>query len=688
MVNALTPLQSETRSEGLILHQSLHGYAQGHRLLESSVSIPDDLKRVMLRMSDLSGTTVANGFQDYLTGYPLQSMDAYALAKTWYASEMARPGCVWTHTFIIPSHVMAKIVSLAGIRTLFRRPSLGSTGDAYSKPVLLECESLDAESENGLEEGLKLRAFLVAHYTKDARPLIVPAANADEYASLVFALWSQKWPALRMGFTFSTGSLSARTFEKRPLDVQCVPIPALRQVSREIADSGFGELTLPDPIPSDIPRWAILASDDAMQHCGGPLRRFLWSVADEDSYRKDFESFVSIYDSLDEQRLPFAKTLELTAMHFPQPSDGQRLKAVLLRDRNELSLPHASPKEILFALATTEHHESFDASELALNERACHLMVERPTDAYLLVGELLRASMNPIGDEILRSLMIAMSPEDASVFANGQQQFLPTLFRVNPRLAVSPQLWRLGGDRKRELFESIVAQPEIAPEVVCGIIDAMLESDSDGFIRRAFTQWGQVAIFEALDWSEAHGGSLTQNCRAALSFHVSDVTSWIATGQKSTNILAALAYVVAPYAGRVAQGDTKVWLHTLHAVRENHRKEDADYVAAFLFALALCNAPPAPLDLVSESFERVHWLAEKQQLRDDAWSIIEPFVPELKWGKNWDWCERMRRALMSAFMRYAWPPRQLRERVKDQDLVRQLLKSARKVGADHYFESV
>ena len=48
----------------------------------------------------------------------------------------------------------------------------------------------------------------------------------------------------------------------------------------------------------------------------------------------------------------------------------------------------------------------------------------------------------------------------------------------------------------------------------------------------------------------------------------------------------------------------------------------------------------------------------------------------------------MRRALMSAFMRYAWRPWQLRERVKDQDLVSQLSKSARKVGAEPYFQGV
>src|SRR5438067_1609654 len=58
--------------------------------------------------------------------------------------------------------------------------------------------------------------------------------------------------------------------------------------------------------------------------------------------------------------------------------------------------------------------------------------------------------------------------------------------------------------------------------------------------------------------------------------------------------------------------------------------------SAFVLALALCNAPPAPLDLVSESFERVHWLAEKEQLRDEAWFILQPLVPELSWGKTRD----------------------------------------------------
>lgn len=688
MANALTFLQPNTGAGRLPLHQALHGYAEGHRLLESSIPIPDDLKRPMLRMSDLSGTSVLSGFQDYLTGYPLPSLDAYALARTWYAPEMSRPGCVWTHTFIITASTMARIGSLSVIRPLFRRPDGRAIAEIYSKPIFLDTDSQQPQDFVGeSEQQARIQALIAAHYDKESRPVVVPTSNSDEYADLIFALWSQKWPTLRMSFTFCTGSLSARTYENRPLDVQCVSVAAARQVSREIVEAGFGQPIVLDSAGSDPPRWSILAANDALLGEQGPVRGFLWSAADNDSPRAYFQPFLKIYHDLADS-LPFSGILELTAELFPSPSDGKNLKRVLLGAQKTLSIPHLESETILLALATTEHHQSFDLDQLSLKEQASRLMSERPTAGRVLLRELFRASLNPIGDEILKALVVTMRPEDALEFAADQQQFLPALFGANPNLATAPELWRVAKDRQRELFESLPGQPSMEPELVRRIIDALLDSSSDGLIGRAFKQWGRVAILEALDWMESHGGSIKENSRTALTYYLPDVMAWVGPERnRSTAMLAALAHVVAPYASQIANNDSTVWLHTLRALHEN-RNDDANYVSAFVFALGLCNAPPAPLDLVSESFERVHRLAEIEQLRDDSWFILQPLVPQLSWGKNWDKCERMRRALMSAFMRYSWPASQLRERIKNPHLVGQLLKSARKVGADYYFHNV
>lgn len=686
MANALTSLQSGVETGGPRLHQSLHGYAEGHRLLESSIPIPDDLKRLMLRMSDLSGTSVVSGFQDYLTGYPLGSLNAYALAKTWYAPEMSRPGCVWTHTLIIPAAVMAQLTILSPIRLLFRRPNGQSISEAYSKPVGLEAEPLIREREPSPEQLVSMQAFIAAHYQKGPYPLIVPALNSHQYTDLIFAAWSQKWPSLRMSFTFSTGSLSARTIENHPLEVQCVPVGATRQVSREVAEAGFGKPVIVDFASPDLPRWTKVAANDALHDGRGPVRSFIWSVADKDSARADFESFVKIYSALKES-LPFPNVLELTAELFPKPTDGRQLKRAILGRQQISSIPRINSKDILLALATTEHYQSFDPEEPSLRDQASYLLKDQHAAAYQLLGELFRASLNPIGDEILRTLILAMHPEDALLYATNEQQFLPALFRANAALATSAGMWGLARNHNRELFESVAAHPIVAPQVAREIVDALLESRSDELIGQAFARWGSAAVLEALDWIDAHGGQITEPCRAALRQHVTDVMRWVGTErEKSTGTLAALAHVVAPYSIQIAQYDSTAWTRALYALRENRQWDEVNYMSAFLLALGLCNAPPAPLDLISESFERVHRLAERSELTDDAWFILRPLVPELNWRKNWDWCERMRRALMLAFRRHGWPAWQLRKRIINQELVKQLLRSAREIRAEYYFE--
>jgi hypothetical protein len=106
---------------------------------------------------------------------------------------------------------------------------------------------------------------------------------------------------------------------------------------------------------------------------------------------------------------------------------------------------------------------------------------------------------------------------------------------------------------------------------------------------------------------------------------------------------------------------------------------ETSYICTFLLALAFGNAPPSPLDLISESFEKVHEAARKVLLSDNAWVIMEPLVPELSYRKNWDKCERLRRGLVWAFVRNRWPVAELVGRISDHELLRQILKSAKHV---------
>src|SRR6266853_1393530 len=162
MANALTSDVADLQINAI--HQFLHGYSEGHRLLQGSLKLPNDLARLMLRMSDLSGTSVVNGFEQYITGYPLDSINAYALAMTWYAPEMPRPGCVWTHTLVLPSQAMATIPSLNSLTPLFKRPERSSIKGQYADTLPFNVSPRTQQHNLHSDIRRTLRAIFSAYY--------------------------------------------------------------------------------------------------------------------------------------------------------------------------------------------------------------------------------------------------------------------------------------------------------------------------------------------------------------------------------------------------------------------------------------------------------------------------------------------------------------------------------------------
>jgi hypothetical protein len=137
---------SARQNEVIKIHQALHGYSDGHRLLEASMVLPRETERVVLILSDMSGPSMLHGFESYLTGYPLPDAGLYAFARTWYAAEMNRPGCVWTHTLLIENADLAHIRDLRTLVRLFRRPQKGQSWLAYQSPLVLSIISAYEDS--------------------------------------------------------------------------------------------------------------------------------------------------------------------------------------------------------------------------------------------------------------------------------------------------------------------------------------------------------------------------------------------------------------------------------------------------------------------------------------------------------------------------------------------------------------
>ncbi len=690
MVDALKSPVLASKDGVIVLHQLLHGYAEGHRLLEGSIEVPEDLSRVMLRLSDLSGSNISIGFDEYITGYPLPSLDAYALAKSWYAPEMPRPGCVWTHTILIPFAAMRALTTLDGLRSLFKRPGERVLRDTYAKP--LSMQKAPESQASVTQDSDVLETLLSAHYGKGNIPVLIAARNSKEFEDLLFAIWSQKWPRLRMDFTFCTGALSARFFERRPFDIQCVPIQSTRSVSLDIIEAVAVEPIVANSKSRETASWAPEAAEDAVRAEGSALRKFMWAVADEKSGRTDFASFISIFDAVSKSG-QLNEMIELVAEYFPSAKTGCRLKSLLFGDRNDgasIFLPIYDEKDVLLTLGTASGFQSFDGEVLGLRDRSARLCIESPDIATSLVGELFRSTLNLLGEEILAGLIAAMEPDVARRITSRQPQFLPALFQAKPSLASSPQLWIAGGDRTRELFEAVAVHRDLDHRLVGEIVRALLESGTEALLRRGLDLWGKPAVFATLDWIDAHQGSLSYTCREALKPHLPIIMDW-AEGKSLSSFgsLYAVARIIGPDTLKASKQDSGVWIRTFRRLQNGAKESEMNYVCTFLLALGLNNSPPSPMELISESFERVHEAARMEHLSDEAWFVVEPFVPELSWLSNWDKCERLRRGLVSGFVKYGWSISELKGRIQRGELLRQLAKSAKKVdGGAELFHGV
>jgi hypothetical protein len=409
----------------------------------------------------------------------------------------------------------------------------------------------------------------------------------------------------------------------------------------------------------------------------------LWASVDDSADRNDVLPFTRIYDVATTSQSVNA-VIRAVAESFPEPNGGARLKQLLFgSEPPDFEARNYKERDILLSLATTPDFRIFDFEALSIEARVNRLCASKPDEARWLLRRLFEATVNDLGDKILSVLIIHMDTDTAREITQERPKFLPGLFRARPDLARSPELWKLGGDRKRELFEAVVGQKELDPSAIHGIVAALLDSDSEFFLRRAINRWEKDAVFSVLDWVEAHEGRMSRTCRDALSNQPEFVMDWIEqTSNRASATLQAVAHVVAPYASRISKRDSEVWLRTFREVQGTATNTEKDYLATFLLTLGFCNAPPAPLDLIAESYQRVHQAAWEERLSDEAWSIAEPFVPELSWRKNWDWCERLNRGLIAAFIRHGWPSSGLR-RVKNYyprnsstDLMQQIFESA------------
>jgi hypothetical protein len=623
------------------IHQAIHGYREGHRLLSSSLSLNADSARAMLVLSDMSGPAMQPGFDEYLTAYPLPGSELYVFGKTWYAPEMQRPGCVWTHSLLLSREQVSR-VSAAHLLTKFVRPQPNGVESSAPAPLELDVDTSADKLEGFLDATVS--AALVGAVLGQARPVIVTVETANRLEPAFLRLWDELWPAAKARFSFCTGALLPRSVAGALMDLQAIPraIP-----SSQFRKSAGAALVLDLRNPSATEPWVDLFLDGTHRGAAS-FRSWLEEAAGGDASREVVPSLVPIFAAWHAQDSSARSVLAIVmAAKELDPNARSRLLGMVF-NRAYAEAGALGRREILQE-ASKRRDADFPSIATALEGQTCRLFDESRAEGVALVLSLLGGELTEVGERVLRAAMLLLAPSDLEFFGSAHTPLLPTIVGENPKLASSPEIWSRVGDRGAEVLlrlSHLNPSDEERGKVLDAIISSGCDMPVDAFLRFG----GKTAIFRALTAMAAGRVQLSWPWRSALARQPETVIEWLeGLSPPSLRDLELGSCIVSPQAmqSRLAM----VWKSGVDGASSGAM---VPRVAAFGLSLAVWEGA-ANSPLLAACFQLTYDAAGSSRLEYEEWEWLREYAPPLSYWRDWDKCERLALAIGRLFGRQSAP---------------------------------
>lgn len=418
------------------IHQALHGYRDGHRLLASSIDLGRSDRQVLAIQTDNSDTGRDLEWASLLSGYPLPS-GLYAWSMTWPAPEMPRPGCVWTHTLLLNPQD-DELCSSQDLVSLFRRPSLTTGTEKFGKALTLPLESDVSSAGSGSSGNADLlTALLWSFYEPPLRPVRatgIPWRDRERHR-LLTALWAQQWAELRAQSSFTDSPITPRQFGEVPYDLQ------LHRTSR--AQQRRETQRVLAGVPKDEPpQWAQAAARDILKPAG--LSTFLHAYGSESGGKRSvFNHLVSLWllgGSECEHR--GRQVLAQLDRIYPGYETGKKLKWDLFSAKSSVE-GWARPledAEVIIGGLESESVKVVAPGLFDVERRMSHVLKKQPQE----LGNILSVIGNrsgPFASRVLDSLVTAPS-KDLERWIKVDQTAFEDLLRLRPEIAGSSSLWK------------------------------------------------------------------------------------------------------------------------------------------------------------------------------------------------------------------------------------------------------
>lgn len=642
--------------------QCLFGYDDGHRLLVSSLPLGVETS-LLTELSDLAPGTVFSRSEGYWTGLPVPSLGRYVLMRTWPATEMPRPGCVWTHALLIEPVLLESISDLSILQTLVIRPESPLDRDRYREQVEVNL-SRNAETSSRVDDEM-VRKLIALLY--DMTSSVVEITSPGELDGPLFSVWSQQWPRLRRNFRFQT----AASRDPRPTG------SARFDVTAVLAHCDNGA-----PKQETIPSWLYAAAADIQGGSHGSLRSFLWLYGqDVRRQRGSFRPLVEVKAlDLDVNSNSTKRVIDIVTDAFPTLDDAMLLKQDLV---NGVLVAHEHAELIRYMVLNEETVATVFPPPTATGiAKLAHLWPKRP-DEILQIAEITVDTVQPIGRLVFEAVIEIVQTSKFWFLSRSYPRIRKHMLQIRPDFFI---------DSINKLDDSTLI--ELLPLVssnttgLIRLIAQLLTRENTTLINVAFDQFLDMTAKQVISAINSNSpgvakvwlGELIRRPKLLLQTDIMILIS-------RTSLLYELADALGWLTPVVTAIGVSPWNAALIHASSDLPDSQIDTLNCFLVVLALISGGDSGLSIIERFYDDLHRRILKSSISLKAQEILLPWLPDVGW--NWDLGLRFRVLVATTYINYEWSPQSYAKLTHDKKSRDMLADAALKVsGGYSYFKAV
>lgn len=627
----------------MILHQTLHGYKNGHGLLAGSIlldSVSDKAKMDML--SDWTQFKGLEGDSSYITLYPLER-DFYVFAKTWYADDMQRSGCVWTHSLLIPYKDLNNGIDFSVLYNIFHKPNNEFDLQNYNSVIFInDNPEIELTKKVIQKNDVPSLGFWYDCVISGNKQVVLRIDKSSELCQKIIINLVKNIPGQILNKKYiCSGSFILREYENKLFDLQ---LSSDLRLDAPFISSEIKGYELSDWL--NIISTAILNGDNAIHLF---LKNFSADIADDPKKLQNAIVVFSEIGKIEKPRLSnykiFLHIIKELSEAFKTPEEGRTLKKVIL---GENIVKFFFPDSVFLSIMSIiKENKAFNYNDFNFGRRINLLLKKEKFNLSCKIIEfIIDKGINKYGQVFINSFLDVCTPERINyIILNKWHLFIE--LAAKDILIINNNKWIQLPKKKFEIALNIVIKKhansflfwdEVCQRILLDKIE--LPKEKKSIIYEYYPKWKNTYL-SLLNNNEI---SLKREYYAIIK--ESDIIIWMKNNEvKSISIINLILEKVNPNSILVKKLGSLLWINFYEKYTEE--KTCVKYYT-FLFLLSSNWNDKSSFDYFKTSFNYIYVHLMKNHFPYQNWIQISKSLPKSK--IEWDKCKRMRKELIKRFV--------------------------------------